>query len=368
MSPRSILGEQDVYDSLIHQAESGDWTNGFDLRKRTDDPWDMGLFSSERVAFEKAPEQHDKVIELRQLIFDVVRHFFISEAAYEELERVLTALYTNSELCAFMEERRGNLFLITPHVQFHDLGIVAAGSLAVRSKLDKDNPFSSPDDPGRDQSIVANRVLTLLSQPDFQLLTGLPILEGLMLPLADVITTISANGSGRLARRMLGRDLTSTMNGLTRERIVQMTTRGSQIVILAPSGTQASRESVDRYSKALVIAEASHGTKQLMIELNQGEPITHRNAVAGLFIDCPSIAPGGIITPVDAGISMAPEVWVPTEASELELIMKAMIRSGVGHGRKDGPEFRYVSADADPHLRKHQSAQLEKIKLAELSL
>jgi hypothetical protein len=366
VSSWGIVGEEDVYDSLVHQAHSGDWTNGFLLRERSDDPWDFGIFESDRVHFEKGPEHHDKVTELRDLIFEVVRPFFIVEESWDELEEALTRLYTNPELCSFVEERRGNVFIITPHVQFHDLGIVAAASLSVRAKLDKDNPFAAPDDPGRDQTIVANRVLTLLDQEDFRLLTGLPILEGLMLPIADVVTTISANGSGRLARRMLGRDLTSTMNGLTRERLVQLTTRGSQIVILAPSGTQASRQQVDPYSDALVIGEASHGTKELMIELNQGEPITHRNAVAGLFIDCPSISPTGQIEPVNAGIGLCHDVWVPTEASQLELIMKATIRTGIGHGRRGGPEFRYGSADADPHLRKGQAAQLEKVKLAEI--
>jgi hypothetical protein len=366
IGPRGHLSEQELYESLVHQASSGDWTRGFTLRAHGDDPWGLGIFHPDRVHFHKPPEQHDKVVELRQLIAEVVQPFFISQGSWDELVGALERLYTNPELCRFVEARRGNLFVVTPHVQFHDLGIVAAASLSVRSHLEKDNPFSAPDDPGSDHTIVVNRAMTLLDHADFRLLTGLPILEGLMLPLADVVTTLSANGSARLARRMLGRDLTSTMNGLTRERLVQMTTKGSQIIMLAPSGTQASRQRIDAYSEALVIPEASHGTMKLMIELNQGEPITHRNAVAGLFIDCPSITPAGQIEPVDAGIGLCHEVWVPTEASQLELIMKATIRSGVGHGRRGGPEFRYASAEADPHLRRGQSAQLEKVKLTEL--
>lgn len=366
MAARGEMSDQEVYDSIVAQAQAGDWTNGFNLRDRSDDPWGLGLFRADRVAFEKPAERHDKIIELRSLIEEVVRPFFIAESSWDELVGALERLYTNEELCTFFEERRGNLFIVTPHVQFHDLGVVAAASMAVRATLDKENPFAAPDDPAADQTIVANRVLTLLDHSDFHLLTGLPILEGLMLPIADVVTTISANGSGRFARRMLGRDLTTTMNGHTRERLVQMTTRGSQIIMLAPSGTQASPQQVDPYSKALVISEASHGTKELMIELNQGEPITHRNVVAGLFIDCPSISPTGQITAVDAGIGLCPDVWVPTESSQLELIMKATIRSGVGHGRRGGPEFRYASADADPHLRKSQAAQLDKVKLTQI--
>jgi hypothetical protein len=144
-----------------------------------------------------------------------------------------------------------------------------------------------------------------------------------------------------------------------------MTTRGSQIIIMAPSGTQASRQKVDPFSEALVVPEASSGTKELIVELNKGEAITRRNAVAGLFIDCPSITPSGQIEAVHAGIGLCPDVWVPTEASQLELILKATIRTGVGHGRRGGLEFRYGSVDADPHLRRAQVATLEKIKLSE---
>ena len=366
MSMRNALNDHDIYESLVHQANQGNWTLGFELRKESEDPWGLGIFEPNNISFAKTPEQHDKIIELRALIFDVVRHFFIADDAWQELEAALRQLYCDPALCSFIEQSRGNLFIVTPHVQFHDLGIVAAASMSVRAQLEKDNPFAAPDDPARDQTIVANRVLSLLDHADFRRLTGLPILEGLMLPISNVLTTLSANGTARFARRMLGRDSTSALNGLTRDRLVQMTTRGSQIIIMAPSGTQASRQKVDPFSEALVVPEASSGTKELIVELNKGEAITRRNAVAGLFIDCPSITPSGQIEAVDAGIGLCPDVWVPTEASQLELILKATIRTGVGHGRRGGLEFRYGSVDADPHLRRTQVATLEKIKLSEV--
>jgi hypothetical protein len=209
-------------------------------------------------------------------------------------------------------------------------------------------------------------VLTILDHKDLRELTGLPAFEGLMLPLADVVTTISARGSGRLARRRLGPSLVSKLNLATREHLVQMTTRGSQIIILAPSGSQAKLQRVDRYSEALVIGEASHGTAELIVELNQGEPITRRNVVAGLFLDCPSIGVDGQISPQDAGVGLCPDIWVPTKASELASIMKATLRTGVGHGRRNGAEFRYGRANRDAILRRSEITALDEARLTEL--
>ncbi len=360
------FGPEDVFESLSHQATEGDWTRGFTLRDRADDPWGLGIFGPERVAF-AVPEHHrSDVVALRQTILELVRPFFISEASWDRLAAALTTLYTNAELCAFIEERRGNLFLITPHVQFHDLGILAACSMAVRAELPKDNPFAAPDDPARNQSIVANRVLSVLDHDAFHSLTGLPVLEGLMLPLADVVTTISANGSGRLARMKLGPSLVSALNDATRAHLVQMTTRGSQIIMLAPSGSQAKLERVDRYSEALVIGEASRGTAELIVELNLGEPITRRNVVAGVFLDCPSIGPDGQIRAEEAGVALCPDIWVPTKASELASIMKATIRTGVGRGRQHGAEFRYGRASQDAILRRSEITALDRARLTEV--
>jgi len=361
-----VFGPEDVFESLRHQAVEGDWTRGFTLRDQKDDPWGLDIFGPERVVF-AAPEDHvSDVAALRQTILELVRPFFISEQSWNDLGAALTTLYTNSDLCAFMEERRGNLFIITPHVQFHDLGILAASSMAVRSELPKDNPFASPDDPARNQSIVANRVLSMLDHEAFHSLTGLPILEGLMLPLANVVTTISSSGSGKLARMKLGSSLVSALNDATRAHLVQMTTRGSQIIMLAPSGSQAKLERVDRYSEALVIGEASRGTAELIVELNLGEPITRRNVVAGMFLDCPSIGPDGEIRPHEAGVALCPDIWVPNKASELASIMKATIRSGVGRGRQHGPEFRYGRASQDAILRRSEIAALDRARLTEV--
>lgn len=363
---RSKLEASDVYDLMAHQAREGDWTRGFTLRDPDDDPWSLGVFDPDRVAFTKPPEAHDKVTELRAAILELVRPFFITEHAWDLLTHALRALYTNPALCHFMEERRGNLFLVTPHVQFHDLGIVAAASMQVRAELAKDNPFASPEDPGQDQTIVANRVLTMLNHEAFRQLTSLPVMEGLMLPLADVVTTISAHGSGQLVRRILGRDLVSVLNGQTREHLVQRATKGSQLIMLAPSGSQARLEEVDRYSSALVVGEASRGTADLIVDLNHGEDMTRRNAVAGLFLDCPSIRPNGAIEPQEAGVALCRDVWVPTDSAQLEYIMKATLRTGVGKGRRFGPEFRYGTTDDDGILRRHQLAALDRAKLTEV--
>ena len=364
---RRQLSSAELHESLVHQATEGEWTTGFSLRAAGDDPWGLELFDPDTVVFAKSPERNGTVIELRDAILELVRPFFITEDSWELLGDALRRLYTNDELCSFIEERRGNLFLVTPHVQFHDLGILAAKSMQVRAELEKDNPFAAPDDPARDQSIVANRVLSLLDHEGFRMLTGLPILEGLMLPIANVVTTISANGSGRLARRMMGRDLVSQLNGITRDHLVQMTTRGSQIIMLAPSGSQAKLERVDRYSEALVIGAASAGTAELIIEMNRGEPITRRNVVAGIFLDCPSIRPDGQIEAQDAGVALCPDVWVPTDASQLESIMKATIRTGVGRGRRGGSEFRYGDASTDAMLKRSQLAALDRVRLTEVT-
>ena len=361
-----VFGPEDVFESLTHQAVEGDWTRGFTLRSQGDDPWALNVFGPDRVAFSVPDERRSEVVALRQSIIELVRPFFISERSWNDLGAALTTLYTNSDLCAFMEERRGNLFIITPHVQFHDLGILAASSMAVRAELPKDNPFASPEDPARNQSIVANRVLSMLDHEAFNALTGLPILEGLMLPLADVITTISSSGSGKLARMKLGPSLVSALNDATRAHLVQLTTRGSQIIMLAPSGSQAKLERVDRYSEALVIGEASRGTAELIVELNLGEPITRRNVVAGMFLDCPSIGPDGQIRAQEAGVALCPDIWVPTKASELASIMKATIRAGVGRGRQHGHEFRYGRASQDAILRRSEITALDRARLTEV--
>lgn len=198
-------------------------------------------------------------------------------------------------------------------------------------------------------------------------MTGLPVFEGLMLPIAEVVTTISSTGSGRLARLRLGAGLVSQLNALTRDHLAQTLTRGGQIVMLAPSGSQARPQPVDRYSEALVVGEASPGTAELVVGLNQGEPVTRRNAVAGVFLDCPSIGPDGQVSAQDAGVGLCPEVWVPTRPGELAAIMRATLRSGVGRGRHHGPEFRYGSAGRDPSLRKHELTTLDRIRLTTLA-
>lgn len=358
----------DVYSSLKLQAEGGSWLNGFELRPRHSDPWGLDLFDPTVVAFQKPVTKFEEITRIRSVLLDMLIGLFITPEAWDKLGQHLHALYSDEALCSFMERRSGNLFLVTPHVQFHDLGIVALKSLEVRAKLPATNPFASPLDPGARQSIVANRVLSMLNHEAFQLVTGVPILEGLMLPMCDVVTTISGNGSGRSARRALGRDMVSQMNDSTRAHLIETTTRGGQIIILAPSGAQASLERVDRYSKALVVGAASPGTKAIIVEHNQGEAITRRNAVAGIFLDCPSIGEDGAITAIDAGVALCPQVFVPETPEHIEAIMRATIRCGVGQGRKQGHEFRYETVSGSTDLHRRQAQTLEQITLTELGL
>lgn len=357
---------QDVYDALEIQAHQGTWLDAFSVRARDDDPWDLGIFDPARVVFTKPVDRADTITSLRATLLDLLIQLFIAEDAWARLGEQMTALYTDPTLCDFVERRRGNLFLITPHVQFHDLGFVALKSLQIRAELPKDNPFAAPDDPARDQCIVLNRVLTMLDHEAFKLVTGVPLLEGLLLPMCDVVTTISGNGTGRLARRAMGKQMVADMNQKTKDHLVEVTTKGGQIVILAPSGAQASLRDVDRFSKALVVGAASPGTEAIIVEQNHGPALTRRNAVAGIFLDAPSITPRGEIVPIDAGVRVCPEVYVPTEASDVEAIMRATIRSGVGAGRKRGFEFRYGSATDTADLKRSQLSRLEEITLTRL--
>ncbi len=361
------FSSDEVYKALDIQAHQGTWLDAFSVRSRDDDPWDLDLFNPKKVVFTKPAERADKITALRATLLDLLVKLFISEDAWDRLGEQMTALYTDPALCDFMERRRGNLFIITPHVQFHDLGFVALKSLQIRADLPKDNPFAAPDDPARDQCIVLNRVLSMLDHDAFRLVTGVPLLEGLLLPMCDVVTTISSNGSGRHARRELGSSMVSEMNQRTSAHLIETTTRGGQIVILAPSGAQASLRDVDRFSKALVVGAASAGTERIIVEQNRGSALTHRNAVAGIFLDCPSITPAGEILPIDAGVRVCPEVYVPTEPSDLEAIMRATIRSGIGAGRKHGYEFRYGNPSDAADLKRQQLARLDELVLTRLS-
>ena len=355
-----------LYDSLQAQATQGGWVNGFSLRDLDVDPWGLGIFDPRVVLFEKPADRRDEIERLREIIFTLGRSLFIEEASWQRLGDEMTRLYTDDKVVEFLETQQGNLFVLTPHVQFHDLGIVAAKSLEVRSQLPKDHPLYNDGDPAHRQHIIANRVLTMLEHPLFTEVTGLPVLEGMMLAISDVVTTVSANGSARLLRRLMGRDEVSALNATTRAQVSRRATHGSNIFFIAPSGSQARVVEVDAFSEALVIEEVSAGTCEHIVELNGGAPETRRNMVAGLFIDCPSLTPSGELMPQRAGVALCNEVWVPTRASQMGLMVRAMLRSGVGHGREGGREFRYASADADPRLSRAQQVELEGMSLAEV--
>jgi len=355
-----------LYDSLTAQATQGGWINGFTLRDITTDPWGIGVFDPEVVLFAKPPERLVEVEAAREVIFSLGRSMFIQDASWERLGAEMTRLYNDPKVVEFLESQQGNLFVLTPHVQFHDLGIVAAKSLEVRQHLDRDHPLYNDGDPAHRQHIIANRVLTVLEHPLFTEVLGLPVLEGLMLAIADVVTTVSANGSARLLRKLMGRDEVSALNAHTRSHVSRRSTHGGNIFFIAPSGSQARLVEVDAYSKALVIEEVSQGTSDLIVELNGGPPETRRNMVAGLFIDCPSLDPSGQLVPVEAGVALCEEVWVPTRSAQMGLMVRAMLRSGVAHGRVGGQEFRYASPDADPRLSRSQQAELEGMRLEEV--
>jgi hypothetical protein len=52
--------------------------------------------------------------------------------------------------------------------------------------------------------------------------------------------------------------------------------------------------------------------------------------------------------------------------SELASIMKATLRTGVGHGRRNGAEFRYGRANRDAILRRSEITALDEARLTEL--
>ena len=355
-----------LYDSLSAQATQGGWINGFSLRDHATDPWGIGVFDPGVVLFEKPVDRMADVEAAREVIFSLGRSMFIEDGSWERLDDEMTRLYNDPKVIGFLDSQQGNLFILTPHVQFHDLGIVAAKSLEVRQRLSPDHPLYNDGDLAHRQHIIANRVLTMLEHPLFTEVLGLPVLEGLMLAIADVVTTVSANGSGRLLRKLMGRDEISALNAHTRSQVSRRSTHGGNIFFIAPSGSQARLVEVDAYSKALVIEEVSKGTCDLIVELNGGAPETRRNMVAGLFIDCPSLAPSGELVPQEAGVALCEEVWVPTRSSQMGLMVRAMLRSGVAHGRHGGHEFRYGSPDADPRLSRAQQGELEGMRLEQI--
>ena len=67
-----------------------------------------------------------------------------------------------------------------------------------------------------------------------------------------------------------------------------------------------------------------------------------------------------------AGVALCEEVWVPTRSSQMGLMVRAMLRSGVSHGRHGGQEFRYASPDADPRLSRSQQVELEGMRLEQV--
>ncbi len=355
-----------LYDSLSAQASEGGWINGFSLRSFATDPWGLGVFDPEVVLFEKPKDRFADVDAAREVIFTLGRSMFIENRSWERLGVEIARLYNDPKVIEFLTMQQGNLFVLTPHVQFHDLGIVAAKSLEVRQSLRPDHPLYNDGDPAHRQHIIANRVLTMLEHPLFTEVLGLPVLEGLMLAIADVVTTVSANGSARLLRKLMGRDEVSALNAHTRSQVSRRSTHGGNIFFIAPSGSQARLVEVDAYSKALVIEEVSKGTCDLIVELNGGAPETRRNMVAGLFIDCPSLTPSGQLEPQEAGVALCEEVWVPTRSSQMGLMVRAMLRSGVSHGRHGGQEFRYASPDADPRLSRSQQVELEGMRLEQV--
>ena len=361
------MDSSQLNESLMAQATHGGWIKGFELRPHDVDPWGLGIFDPNVVLFEKPTERRDEVEQLREVIFTLGRSLFIEQSSWERLGDEMLRLYTDDKVVDFLDSQQGNLFILTPHVQFHDLGIVAAKSLEVRSKLPADHPLYNDGDPAHRQHIIANRVLTMLEHPLFTEVTGLPVLEGLMLAIADVVTTVSANGSAKLLRRLMGRDEVGELNARTKTLMSRRATHGTNIFFIAPSGSQARLVEVDAFSKALVIEEVSAGTCELIVELNGGAPETRRNMVAGLFIDCPSLTESGALVPQRAGVALCNEVWVPTRASQMGLMVRAMLRSGVGRGREGGTEFRYASPDADPRLSRSQQVELEGMSLGEVN-
>ncbi|MCA9333200.1 hypothetical protein KDA00_05010 [Candidatus Saccharibacteria bacterium] len=356
--------EQHLYDSLVSQSQQGSWSKGFDLREFEEDPWSLGIFDPENVHFEAPADQKDRIPELQDTLYGIVRPFLIQDKPWEELVGVFNQVLTNTDVEKFAEERQANIIAVTPHTMFADLGITAGAAREVMTQLDPDHPFGTNGDPREKQTIVAGRILSMLKHGDLSTLTGgLPLLEGMMLPLAGVTTTHSANGSSLYSKVHLGQSQVRKMNDITRSSMETHMTHGNFIFHEALHGSQVKWED-GGYARRRVMEKVSDGTRDMILTQNLGHAATHKNIVVCITLDCPSFDRNGGYSPQDAGVGVVPEVFVPTEPHDFDLIMRAMAEYATLHRQPHLPGFIYNNQP--PLLDDKEINRLREITLTDL--
>ncbi len=355
--------EKHLYDSLINQASQGSWSNGFQMRSFGEDPWDIGIMDPEIVHFDAPLDQKDRLPELQDTLYDVVRPFLIQDEPWERLKGVFELVFTNTDVKNFASERQANIIAITPHTMFADLGITAGAAREVMKDLDPDHPFGSHNDPREKQTIVAGRILTMLKHSDFDMLTGgLPILEGLMLPLASVTTTHSANGSSLHTRLHLGDSQIREMNERTKESMEKNMTHGNYIFHEALHGSQV--KWVEGYTTKRVMENVSKGTRDMILSQNLGHAATYKNLIVGIAFDCPSFNKDGGYSPQDAGVGVVPEIFAPTKRDDFDLIMRALAEHATLTRQPSLPGFRY--SNLSDIIDEDDQKRLEEITVTDL--
>lgn len=371
---------QHMYDAMVTQAQSGGWTNGFEIRELAEDPWGLGFFDPERALFEAPDSKDDSIAHLQAMLFGGVRPRFIADDAWEGTLETFRKIYNNSAVKEFAEERSGNIICLYPHSMFADLGIGSGASHEVMSELDADHPFGGDDDPRHRQTVVLGRVVNLLRHTELgegtELVTGesLALTEGFILPLAKVIATQSANGSSingkHRIRNLLGADhvVATDGNKPSREALEKVTVHGGEVIHEAAQGSQLKYQKGSHPKSQLrVIPRVSDGTKSHIIHLNTLDEASARTMVAGIAMDCPSIdKKTGKIIAQNPSVAPVPEIWVPSEPDDIDIIMKAMALFFNQHKLSGYPEIRYGSAKANPNLSHGEVKRLEKITLTDL--
>jgi len=357
------LTPEKLYDSLTLQADQGSWSRGFDKRAFDEDPWNIGVFDPTVVHFEAPETQKDRVVELRETLFNVVRPILITDKAWDQLLTVLHAVYTNPDIEKYVREHGANIFLATPHTMFADLGITAGGSHQVMSELSADHPFGTNGDPRENQTIIAGRILTIMKHPDLGLLTDdLPLVEGMMTPLAGLTTTISANGSSFHSRAHLGRGQVRELNDQTLEVNKMHMTRGNYVFHIALHGSQV--KWTNGYTTKRVMENVSDGTRDMILSHNLGTAAMRKNILVGLTLDCPSFARDGSYSAQDAGVGVVPEVIIPTEHGDFDLFQRALAEHATFNRQPHLPAFRSKN---DPDITSERDIKrIQEITLTDL--
>lgn len=344
---------KELYKVLTKQAAGGEgeeaWLDMFELRPEGYDPLHQDLLNPQKVFFQKTAETN--VEDLRDTIFNFARPIFIEDEPWDNLIGTFYDIYTNPSVQEFTEQRAANIFFGLLHSQVFDIVVAAAASLRARRQLPEDNIFAYPADPAHNQIVIANRVLTVVEHRLFKELTGgLPVLEGLMEPLADVMTTVAVSGSGLITRAALGERLKPTSRRTVAETST-MLTKGNKIIFFAPSGNP-SHVVQDKEGKTVrIIDNVEKGTVRMITSHNQGPASQHKNLYVGMSLDC---SPLDLTTPPRTGLATTPELYIPRNHRHLEWLMQHTVELGNLHKRgEDLAGFGYNRGELSAKERHH---------------